>query len=117
MGPRFPALRHPVALLGMAITTVMAVLFLLLLPLDSLGVFHSPYFGLLIFVAVPAAFLVGLLIIPIGVRLERRRRARGESPAEWPVLDLRVPHQRRMAGVVLLLTCVNLVLLSLASFG
>jgi nitrate/TMAO reductase-like tetraheme cytochrome c subunit len=113
------ALRHPVALLGVAITTVMATLFLLLLLLDLLGFFHNPYLGLLLFVVIPAAFLVGLLLIPIGLRLDARRRRRDPAapPAEWPVLDFRIARQRRILAAVVILTCVNLVLLSMASLG
>ena len=109
--------RHPVALFGAALTTVAAVLFLILLLLDALGYFHNPYFGLLLFVALPAAFVVGLILIPIGARLAARRRAAGAPPPEWPVFDLNVPRQRKLIGAVLLLTIVNLVLLSMASYG
>ena len=110
------AVRHPVALLGVVITTVMAVLFLLLVFLDLFGYLHNPYLGLLVFVAVPAAFVVGLLLIPIGFRLEARRRARGEA-SDWPVVDLRVARARRLIALVVGLTVVNLVLLSMASYG
>ena len=109
--------RHPVALFGAALTTVAAVLFLILLLLDALGYFHNPYFGLLLFVAIPAAFVVGLILIPIGARLAARRRAAGAPPPEWPVFDFNVPRQRKLIGAVLLLTIVNLVLLSMASYG
>jgi hypothetical protein len=114
----FPAsLRHPVALAGMAVTTVMAVLFLVLLLLDFLGFFHNPYFGLLLFVVIPTVFVAGLLLIPVGLRLERRRRASGAPATGWPVLDFRLPRHRHVAAAVVALTCVNLVLLSLASLG
>src|SRR5688572_25335839 len=117
---RFPAaLRHPVTLLGAAVTTVMAALFLVLLLFDFLSYFHNPYFGLLLFVVVPAAFLLGLALIPIGTRLEARRRARAPdaAPAGWPVIDLSIPRQRRVIAIVVMLTVVNLVLLSMASYG
>ena len=109
--------RHPVALFGAALTTVAAVLFLILLLLDAFGYFHNPYFGLLLFVAIPAAFVIGLILIPIGARLAARRRAAGAPPPEWPVFDLNVARQRKLIGAVLLLTIVNLVLLSMASYG
>lgn len=113
------ALRHPVALLGMAIATAMAILFLVLLLLEAFGFIRNPYFGLLLFVAVPAAFLLALLLIPIGARLDARRRRRSPEapPADWPVLDLRIARQRGIVAVVVLLTIVNLVLLSTASYG
>jgi hypothetical protein len=113
------ALRHPVALLGMAVTTVMALLFLAFLLLDALGYFSNPYFGLLLFVTIPAAFIVGLLLIPLGIHLDARRRRRSpDAPSsEWPVVDLSIPRQRKIIAGVLLLTVVNLVLLTAASSG
>ena len=116
----FPAIvRHPVSLLGAGLTTVTAGLFLVLLLLDFLGYFQNPYVGLLLFVAVPAAFVAGLLLIALGVWLESRRPAGAlqEPRSGWPVLDFRVARQRRIAAVVVALTAVNIVILSMASFG
>ena len=113
------AVRHPVALLGAVITTLMAVLFIVLLALDLLGYVSNPYFGLLLFVAVPAALVIGLLLIPLGIRLSTRR-SRGTPaapPQDWPVLDFRIPRQRQLFALVAVLTVVNLVLVSMASYG
>lgn len=103
----------------MAIATAMAILFLVLLLVDTLGYLQNPYFGLLLFVAVPAAFVLGLLLIPFGLWLEaRRRRTRPEAPPpDWPVFDLRIARQRRWIALFVALTTVNLVLLSVASYG
>ena len=103
----------------MAITTVMAMLFLALLLFDLLGYFTNPYFGLLLFVTIPAGFVAGLLLIPIGLRLDARRRRLSPDGrlADWPVLDLTISRQRKIIAVVLMLTVVNLVLLSMASVG
>jgi hypothetical protein len=115
----FPtAVRNPLSLIGVLVTTVTAMLFLVLLLLDAFGLFHNPYFGLLLFVAVPAAFLVGLILIPIGARRDaRRQQQHGAEPADWPVLDLRNVRHRRLTAVVIGLTCINVVILSLAAFG
>ena len=66
---RLPAAaRNPVSLVGIAIATAMAWVFLALFALDLLGYLDNPYIGLVLFVAIPAAFMAGLLLIPIGVR-------------------------------------------------
>jgi nitrate/TMAO reductase-like tetraheme cytochrome c subunit len=97
----------------------MAALFLVLLLIDFLGFLHNPYLGLLLFVAIPAGFVLGLLLIPIGLYLDRRRRRTtpGEPPADWPVLDLRIARHRTIIAVGVVLTCVNLMMLSVASYG
>jgi nitrate/TMAO reductase-like tetraheme cytochrome c subunit len=113
------AFRHPVALAGVAVASAMAALFIVLLLLDSFGYLRNPYFGLLLFVAVPLAFVLSLLLIPLGVRLEARRRrvSPGAPPADWPVIDLRIASQRTLVALFGILTIVNLVLLSMASYG
>lgn len=43
----------------------------------------NPYAGILFFVALPAVFVLGLLLMPLGVWWRRRRlRARGELPEQ-----------------------------------
>ena len=56
----------------MVITTVSAVAFLTLVAADMFGMFTNPYAGLVIFIAVPALFVFGLLLIPLGIWLQRR---------------------------------------------
>lgn len=110
------AARNPISLVGAAITTAAAVVFLALLILELAGQLHNPYLGLVLFVAVPALFVFGLLLIPIGIRRQRRRALAGQ-PDEWPVIDLRLPHTRSVVFGVALLTFVNVLIVSLAAFG
>ena len=65
--------RNPLSLLGMAVTTTAAVLFLVLLVLDAFGAIANPYLGLLIFVSVPIVFVLGLLLVPVGAWWAGRR--------------------------------------------
>ena len=115
---RFPrrlpeTVRNPLSLLGMAIATAMATVFLGLSALHLAGYLANPYAGLLVFVAVPAVFLAGLVLIPVGAWL----RARRPGHAEWPVIDLRQPRQRTIALAVVALTAVNVLIVSLATVG
>jgi hypothetical protein len=111
------AMRNPISLIGVAVTTAMAVVFLLLLTLELTGQFTNPYAGLLVFVAVPVVFVLGLLLIPFGIWKQRRRIAAGQAPDDWPVVDLRLPRTRSVILGVALLTIVNLFIVSLAGFG
>ena len=111
------AVRNPISLIGAAITTSMAIVFLVLLALELGGQLQNPYIGLLLFVAVPAVFVLGLLLIPIGAWRHRRRIAAGETAAGWPVIDLRLPRTRSVIFAVTLLTIVNILIVSLAAFG
>ena len=61
------AFRHSVALAGAALASTMAIVFVVLLLIGSFGFLENPYFGLLLFVAVPAAFVVGPLLAAVKV--------------------------------------------------
>jgi nitrate/TMAO reductase-like tetraheme cytochrome c subunit len=112
------SLRHPVTLAGVVITTVSAVAFLTLVAADMLGMFTSPYAGLVIFIAVPALFVFGLLFIPLGVWLHRRALRKNPSASvDWPVIDLRVSRVRAIVIAGIVLTIVNATLILLAAQG
>jgi hypothetical protein len=116
--PRLPdTVSNPLSLLGMAITSAMAILFIVLTLLHLAGFLTNPYIGLLVFVAVPTLFLLGLLLIPVGGRLSARRRRLHPDAEAWPVIDLRQPRQRTVLVAVIALTLVNIVIVSLAAYG
>ena len=83
-------LRHPLAIAGAVITTVSAVLFIALVIAMLAGWLNNLYAGLVVFLAIPAAFVIGLLLIPLGMRLQRRKLLRDpNADVDWPVLDFR----------------------------
>lgn len=113
-----PLARHPLAIAGALLTTVAAVAFLALLVAELVGLFENPYSGLIVFVAIPAVFVLGLLMIPAGMWLERRKLARHpELVEDWPVFDFRQPRVRRLALVLTALTAVNVVIVLVAGYG
>jgi len=117
---RLPAAaRNPISMFGVALASAMAILFLVLFLLDVVGYLTNPYLGLVLFVAVPAAFVLGLLLVPIGMWADARRRARypDAAPLELPVIDLRRPRHRTVLATVAALTVVNVVILSMAAYG
>lgn len=116
--PRIPDLaRNPISWAGGTVATTAALLFVVLFLLDSLGYLTNPYIGLLLFVAVPAAFVIGLLLIPLGIWWARRRSRQQPGLSYWPVIDFSNPSHRRMVSAIFLLTIVNVVIVSLAAYG
>ena len=59
---------------GASLVTLAGVLWLFVLPVNIRGRVGNPYIGLLLFIAIPAVFFLGLALIPIGIALARRRR-------------------------------------------
>jgi nitrate/TMAO reductase-like tetraheme cytochrome c subunit len=110
--------RHPVSLAGVVLTTASAVGFISLLIALLFGLFNNPYAALVVFVALPALFVLGLLLIPFGMWLEHRRLVRHpEAAREWFVIDFRSPVTRRRAVLLIALTAVNAVIVLLAGYG
>lgn len=111
-------LRSRIAIVGVTLTTVGALVFLLLFALELFGYFENPYVGIVIFIMVPAIFVFGLLLIPLGLWLDRRRRIKAGVEAPLPAtFSLADPNLRRAALFVAAATIVNLAIVSFASFG
>src|SRR5688500_14272426 len=111
-------IRSPISVAGMVLTTISAVLFLVVFLADLFGLHTNPYIGIVFFLILPSIVLLGLVMIPFGAWLERRRRAAGRPPSEvhWPRVDLNVPSQRRTAVAIFALTLANVVIVSLAAY-
>ena len=113
-------MRNMVTLAGAAVTTASAMLIAGLFLMELTGSQQGPYLGLLTFVALPAVFVAGLLLIPIGLWVEKRRKrrslARGESAPSLPVFDLNQERTRTMLLVFFVLTSVNFVILGVSSY-
>jgi NapC/NirT cytochrome c family protein len=113
-GPRL--IRNGVSLAGLIIVTVTALLFLIVFFADLFGMHANPYGGIIFFLIIPGLFILGLLMVPLGMWRERRRISHGLPPRGWPRLDLNDRHQRRVVFVVTVLTLVNIVIVSLAAY-
>lgn len=111
-------IRSPVSVAGMVLTTISAVAFLVVFFADLFGLHTNPYIGLVFFLLLPGLFVIGLLLIPLGAWIERRRRAAGHAPSElhWPRIDLNDPAHRRTAVAIFALTMVNIVIVSLGAY-
>jgi hypothetical protein len=108
--------RNAISLTGIALATTTAAVFVVLFVLHLWGAFANPYVGLLVFVAVPALFVLALLLIPLGVWWTGRRGGPA-SGGEWPVIDLRLSRHRQVALAILALTGANVVIVALAGRG
>ncbi len=66
--------KNPISLIGMALAAVAFANILFLFVLDAFSHVSSPYVGILAYMVAPAIMIVGLVMIPIGIMIERRRR-------------------------------------------
>ncbi len=108
--------RNPLSIAGAWLATLAAVLFIFVFLIDLFGLHSNPYFGLIFFLILPMFFVIGLLMIPSGIMIERRRSRRGLAPRRLPRIDLNDPIHQRTIGIVITLTLVNILIVSLAAY-
>ncbi|MCB9386089.1 MAG: DmsE family decaheme c-type cytochrome [Bryobacterales bacterium] len=112
LGPLVYLANNWISLLGVAFVTTAGVAWLFTLPLQlgSAGA-ENPYLGILTVFGLPALFFLGLVLIPIGIRLkERRERNSGVYPKSFPPLTWANPEFRKLSSFVLIMTAVNVVI-------
>ncbi len=114
--PTVATFRHPLSLFGMWLSGVCALLFLIFFFADLFGLFANPYLGIVFFLILPGFFVLGLVLMPLGVFLRRRRERLGRPIAQWPRIDLNDRWQRNVAFAILVATALNVVVLSLAAY-
>jgi hypothetical protein len=110
--------RNPISLLGAVLTTSSASTLLIFWAVELLqpGPVH-PYAGIVFFLVLPGVFVAGLLVIPVGALLRRRKlRLAGELPEIYPKVDLRDPLLRRALVLVSFATVLNVLILGMASY-
>jgi hypothetical protein len=111
----FLATRHWLSAVGVALVTFAAISFLVILALELAGMQVGNYAGLISYMILPLIFVIGLVMIPIGVRLGRKREQAGEA-GKFPVLDFNNARLRTVAVVVFALTVLNLMIISMATY-
>jgi len=96
----------------LAVFNLASILSLLLLNL-AFG-FGGSYIGLFIYIILPGFMVIGLLLIPIGMRINRvkARKAKQEGKElNWPVIDFNVATTRN-AGIIFAVGTVFLLIIS-----
>jgi hypothetical protein len=119
MRKKFPSsVYNPISLLG---TIIALVNFVAILAIVTYDFFLGPlaaYVGIITFIILPSLLFLGLILIPLGAALERRRRGQASDdvkPRSF-YFDLSLPAHRRAAIVFLSGTAIFLVATALGSY-
>jgi nitrate/TMAO reductase-like tetraheme cytochrome c subunit len=109
---------NPISLLGGAITTAAGVTMIGYWLMELFGRGRAnPYVGIIFLLILPALFILGLLLIPIGIIIRHRKlRKAGLIPAQYPKIDLNDRIFRHGLDIVLVATIVNLLVVAMASY-
>lgn len=116
--PAFYLGQNPISLTGAVLTTSAALTLVAFWMFEILrgGPIH-PYTGIVFFLILPGVFVIGLLLIPLGVFLRRRRlKKEGKLAHPYPAIDLRRPILRRALVLVVFASALNATLLGVASY-
>jgi len=75
---------------------------------------QNPYNGIFTYIILPTILVIGLLLIPIGMLVNRKKT---HDPANrWPVLDMNVPRQRQKLLMVSVFTFLFLIVSAMGSY-
>jgi hypothetical protein len=112
---------NTISLAGSALTSVAAFLFLLLFSIHLVSEHGaSPYLGILSFLILPALFVLGLSLIPVGLwrarKIRRQALAEDDPAVEFAVLDFNRPQVRRTALVFVAATGINALILGIGTY-
>jgi NapC/NirT cytochrome c family, N-terminal region len=107
------------SLIGGALTSAAAFVLIGYWIVDLLGHGGSanPYVGIIFDFCLPGLFVLGLILIPIGMGWRRRALIRtGSVPAMYPKIDLGDPIFRRGVDFVVVATFINFIIVGTASY-
>jgi NapC/NirT cytochrome c family, N-terminal region len=110
--------QNVISFIGVMLTTSSAVTLIAFWIYDFIlpGPPH-PYVGILIFLLLPGAFILGLLLIPIGIYFRRKHlRDTGQLPHVYPEIDFKVPMVRSSFLFIGVATFLNVLIFSFASY-
>jgi hypothetical protein len=110
--------RNATSLAGTALALASIILIISLFFIQQMGFDGGPYLGILTFLILPMLAIVGLIMIPVGNLMWRRkvRKSGDDSVPALPVFDLNNPHTRKWTLVFIAITTINVVILSGATY-
>ena len=114
--PQHSLVRNPLSLIGAALALVSLVNIVFLIFIDYLH--PSPYIGILAYMVLPGFLILGMLLVPVGMGWERRRRRRlapGEVP-RFPRIDLNSAAQRQAFAFFVAFTALFIMLSAVGSY-
>lgn len=109
---------NPLSLSGTIISSAALLLIFLSLLLSLLFDAGSSYLGLFTFILLPAIMVMGLLLIPIGMRrvIRQAKKNNVQVSTKWMVIDFGDPRYRNAASVFIIGTVILMLLTAVGSY-
>lgn len=107
-----------ISLAGVVLVTTATIFWLFVLPFTLRGQTMNPYVGILAYLVLPGPFFLGLLLIPLGMWMQRKRDGRrGVYPPHFPPLNWENHDLRRLIYFLGVTTVLNIVIASQLSYS
>jgi nitrate/TMAO reductase-like tetraheme cytochrome c subunit len=108
--------RNYISFAGAVIVAASLASILLLFLIELTKAAENPYLGIVTYVILPAFLTLGLVIIVMGMLIERRRRRRAPESeiTAYPKIDLNDPRQRRIAFSLI---AISFIFIFMSAFG
>jgi len=113
------SIKNYISIIGAVLAVFNLATILSLMILNSVFNFGGSYIGLFIYMVLPAIMIAGLLMIPIGMRLNSRRAKRAEEAGEklnWPVLNFNNVATRNASMIFVFGTIFLIIISSVGSY-
>ena len=108
---------NTISLIGVVLTTSTFFAIAVSLLTGEYGYQANPYITILTTLILPGIFVFGLILIPVGIWLKRRRTTEeSKLPSEYPLIDLNVPKLRKILGLLALATMLNAFIFIFATY-
>jgi len=101
----------------LAVFNLASILSLFLL--NALFGFGGEYIGLFIYIVLPIFMVIGLIMIPVGMRINRKKARQAEREGKqlnWPVLDFNNLATRNVSAIFIIGTIFLLIISSVGSY-
>jgi hypothetical protein len=116
--PAFYLSQNLISRTGVVLATTSGITLVIALASLVMGFQPNPYAGILVYMILPAAFALGLILIPIGIFRDYRRKVRsGDLPAIYPHVDLSHRGVRSTVMFVGIMTAINVPIFAIASYS
>jgi nitrate/TMAO reductase-like tetraheme cytochrome c subunit len=106
-----------ISLTGFVLTANSLILILILFIFSILSEQSNTYLGLFIYIILPAFLVLGLILIPLGLVINiRKKKVIEQSEGPWPIIDLNQKRDRATIAKISIITMVFLVASAMGSY-
>ncbi len=107
------------SIIGATIALISFFMIVFLFVISSIFASTNSYLGLVIYIALPAVMIIGLLLIPLGMYIKSRKDRKAHETGEqegWPILNLNEPSQRNAFTIFIVGTSILLFASAIGSY-